>query len=558
MWGGGGAARGSVPGAVGGAVAGGAVWAASTANPVGAKIGIGVGGVLGEQVGGALGAEIGGAIGGAIASLFPGQDGNESGADDLSPAEGEEPVAFPEPGASGEPGDYSLVGGLRFIMRDTLGRDRGFIGLRYGIRPGFPEGQRRLYVDRCDGVRLNISGLSVGETIVEYGVCFPAPEQEPQTRPQPQPPTFPDAPAFRLPDFDFPGLPDLIGDRPPKSDPGDRPQFEPIGAPDTSLPEFPDIPGAEPEPAPRPEPQPSDEPLGDIPGGSPQTGLPDGGGGGTLSPTTQPPGAREIEGEPVTSPNPIFSNPPGPVDFPSTGDGLEPIDDVEPPAENEQPQECDPCQLIKEFMAKWEQEFAHNHQIYDYLEDCDAQTLEDRELFDSGQPAEGLIGLGNQNVVIFKAIKKVWDAVKCGGDVYASLPDSASFRVPSIVPQLTLQFKEANSSKGSRWHITIPRFNEAYKDALQPFTYQKGNYRCGLELTDNSKIIVNAITEAEGRRVIAHCLQFVRAEFQTSLDLIRVNKIPSRDFRQVQVVSCYAKYFAGRLDEPPQWVRKIR
>ena len=545
-------ALGGITGGALGGKAGLAAGTASTANPAGAGVGLAVGGALGGVAGSEIGAAIGGGIGAAIDNLFPGQDGNESGADDLSPVEGDAPATMPDPNVGG---DFSAVGGVFMEFDRPWGQTSGFNAIEYGEVEGRPGNLR---IVSCVGNVFPLERYIPGSIrIIATGFCYPAPEQEPQTRPQPQPPQYPDAPAFRLPDFDFGDLFEPSTDRPPTTNPGDRPRFEPIGAPDTSLPEFPDIPGAEPEPAPRPEPQPSDEPLGDIPGGSPQTGLPDGG-GGTLSPTTQPPGAREIEGEPVTSPNPIFSNPPGPVDFPSTGDGLEPIDEPEdfnPVDENQQPEECDPCKKLDEVLSLLKDNFS----VIQLFSGCEDDPETGDTTYSSGPLGSvGLSGITAQNQVILQALAAIWDKVKCESEAYASVPDAAPFKVPNVVPQLALQFKESGSSGGSRWHITIPRFNEAYKDALQPFTYQKGNYRCGLELTDNSKIIVNAITEAEGRRVIAHCLQFVRAEFQTSLDLIRVNKIPSRDFRQVQVVSCYAKYFAGRLDEPPQWVRKIR
>ncbi|MGD1939958.1 MAG: hypothetical protein ACFB0G_01470 [Leptolyngbyaceae cyanobacterium] len=257
------------------------------------------------------------------------------------------------------------------------------------------------------------------------------------------------------------------------------------------------------------------------------------------------------------SPDPIFSNPQSPTNFPSTGDGLEPIDEspeFNPVDDNQQPDECDPCKKLDEVLSLLKDDFS----VIQSFTGCEGDPDTGDKTYSSGSLGSvGLGGITAQNQVILQALADIWDKVKCESEVYAAIPDSATFKVPNIVPQLSLQFKESGNNKGSRWQITIPRFNEAYKDNLQPFTYQKGNYRCGLELTDNSKIIVNAITEAEGRRVIAHCSQFVLSEFLTPLEWIKVNKIPSRQFKEVTVVSCHAKYFTGRLDEPPKWVRKI-
>ena len=393
----------------------------------------------------------------------------------------------------------------------------------------------------------------VGISIVESGVCG-APTQEPQTRPRPTAPTFPDAPVFEIPDFDFPDFRNPTN-TPPTTGPGDRPRFEPITSPIFPGPEFPDIPNAEPEPAPQPQPQPTDEPIGDIPSGNPATGSP--GDGFDSSPSTGNPGSRGRDVDQPTDFEPIVRNPQNPTDFPSTGEDLEPINESPDSDlnENEQPKECDPCQKIDELTAFVQQALKDPDVLLATLQGCEEQEEPGKNFFSEG--GRGLKILSSNQKVLIDLLNEIWEKVKCESDSYASIPDSATFKVPNIVPQLSLQFKESGSNKGSRWHITIPRFNEAFKDNLEPFTYQKGNYRCGLELTDNSKIIVNAVTEDEGRRVIAHCRQFVLSEYLTPLDWIKVNKIPSRQFKEVTVVSCHAKYFTGRLDEPPKWIRKI-
>lgn len=532
-----GSAAGGLTGGIGGAKAGAAAGTVGATPGTGTAIGIGVGGVIGEAVGSALGAEIGAGLGRAIDNLFPGQDGEESGADNLSPVEGDAPVD-PSTADGSEPFDARGIGGVRIELTRPWGAVDSFAVLEFGPSPD-PR-PNMLYLITCNGRYYPVEPYS-SFSVVESGSCG-APTQEPQTRPKPTAPTFPDAPAFEIPDFDLPGLPDLFGDRPPTNEPADRPRFQPIGAPDTSVPQFPEFPNAEPEPAPQPQPQPTDEPLGDIPGSDPTTGSP----------------SDTFSGNPTTAPDPITRNPQNPTDFPSTGEDLEPINESPDSDlnENEQPKECDPCQKIDELTAFVQQALKDPDVLLATLQGCEEQEEPGKNFFSAGGRGLGILS-SNQKVLI-DLLNEVWEKVKCESDSYASIPDSATFKVPNIVPQLSLQFKESGNNKGSRWHITIPRFNEAFKDNLEPFTYQKGNYRCGLELTDNSKIIVNAVTEDEGRRVIAHCRQFVLPEYLTPLDWIKVNKIPSRQFKEVTVVSCHAKYFTGRLDEPPKWVRKIK
>ncbi|MEM9121504.1 MAG: hypothetical protein AAGD09_27045 [Cyanobacteria bacterium P01_F01_bin.56] len=169
----------------------------------------------------------------------------------------------------------------------------------------------------------------------------------------------------------------------------------------------------------------------------------------------------------------------------------------------------------------------------------------------------GFSGLSATNQMILDGLTRIWDRVKCEADSAGSVPESFIAKAPTIKPQLQLQFKKAGSKSSSRWHVTIPHFNQAFKDALEPFTYQRGDIRCVYTLTDNTKIIVNALDKGEGIRVLTYLQQFIENEYRSSIATVSFHEIPGRGITKQQVVSSFAKYFEGTLEAPPVWTRRI-
>ena len=153
---------------------------------------------------------------------------------------------------------------------------------------------------------------------------------------------------------------------------------------------------------------------------------------------------------------------------------------------------------------------------------------------------------------------EIWKQVSCDQELtIGSVPESFIAKAPTIKPQLQLQFKKADSKGSSRWHVTIPHFNPAFKDTLETFSYERGDIRCVYTLTDNTKIIVNARDKGEGLRAISYLQQFVLPQYQVPVNSTSFHEIPNRGVAKQTLVSCYAKYFEGTLEAPPLWTRKI-
>ncbi|KGF71558.1 hypothetical protein DO97_17475 [Neosynechococcus sphagnicola sy1] len=84
--------------------------------------------------------------------------------------------------------------------------------------------------------------------------------------------------------------------------------------------------------------------------------------------------------------------------------------------------------------------------------------------------------------------------------------------------------------------------------------WKKGKIRCSYELPDNSKIIVFAESESEGRRVINLALSVVQGDKKRSDNLIICAQIDSNRYKQITVVPKILRYFSkGQLDTIPDW-----
>jgi hypothetical protein len=87
----------------------------------------------------------------------------------------------------------------------------------------------------------------------------------------------------------------------------------------------------------------------------------------------------------------------------------------------------------------------------------------------------------------------------------ASVPEWWQIRAEAQRPQLVILYAEVLSTgklTGSRWSLTIPHYSrpKGFRPSIP--AYEKGNWEGILTLTDNSKIIVNAASASECKRVI--------------------------------------------------------
>ena len=180
------------------------------------------------------------------------------------------------------------------------------------------------------------------------------------------------------------------------------------------------------------------------------------------------------------------------------------------------------------------------------LENCEGDG---RTTINSGE------NFTSQFALISQALGEIWDKVKCPLEVNAVLPEIFLSKSPKIKPQCKITY----ANEGSSWALTIPQFNEAYKDSINLSSYQKGNVMCVLDLLDNSSITLNAISEGEGVRVIGELVQYVLPQFVPSdwISRIKITKY-NRNLSTKKVTPKQAKYWSeGDMRSVSDWIRKL-
>lgn len=139
----------------------------------------------------------------------------------------------------------------------------------------------------------------------------------------------------------------------------------------------------------------------------------------------------------------------------------------------------------------------------------------------------------------------------------ASIPDLWELKAPKQRDQMQIQYAKVDNSSRSRWHLTIPHFNEALKNSFIPTAYQKGKYACNLELPDASYILVNAISPQEGLRVIEYFNTFVISDLQGHIGNMKYSYLPGRNIQEIEVKPVFLKLFAAQQPEIPSWTKRL-
>ena len=138
----------------------------------------------------------------------------------------------------------------------------------------------------------------------------------------------------------------------------------------------------------------------------------------------------------------------------------------------------------------------------------------------------------------------------------ASLPELWELKASNQRNQLQVSYKRADNTNRSRWHLTIPHFDYALREAFSPPAYQKGKYACSLTLADNSHLLVNAHTPAEGKRVITYFNAFIERSLQGNMEAMQYSYVPRRNILEVEVTPVFLKYFEPD-DIVPRWTKTL-
>lgn len=248
---------------------------------------------------------------------------------------------------------------------------------------------------------------------------------------------------------------------------------------------------------------------------NPLTRSPGGGGGGG--------GASIPSGSPTTKPNPIKpSNVPDEITDPinKTTISLKPKPKPDPSQQTTPTHDCDapvdPCQkrLLNE-IKKLKPDDDDDAEVKGKIETERCEDLKvgkaDEDKKEFAYDGKGIDGIESLVLALSKQVEEIRRDL-CLVKPELSLPDSWQIRkMTNETPQLVLSLKEWNANekkwKPSTFSITIPWIKQpvnkdSIKTVFKAFTLTRGDRMGILTLKDNSKLVVNAKTEPECKRVI--------------------------------------------------------
>ncbi|NET72520.1 MAG: hypothetical protein F6K62_16805 [Sphaerospermopsis sp. SIO1G2] len=148
------------------------------------------------------------------------------------------------------------------------------------------------------------------------------------------------------------------------------------------------------------------------------------------------------------------------------------------------------------------------------------------------------------------------EAIKCKPAV-AVVPEWWQVRLEGGVPQFIIAFGEVDSASGkcnhAKYSMTIPHFKNVKPLTCPVPRYKKGNYELIAYFSDNSKIIINAVSEHECERIYFGVLPYIEDEWRNNLKY-KVGKRVSYPFKEVWVCPRFGRFFSlGNRELNPDW-----
>lgn len=132
----------------------------------------------------------------------------------------------------------------------------------------------------------------------------------------------------------------------------------------------------------------------------------------------------------------------------------------------------------------------------------------------------------------------------------ASVPDSWQLKKFSHTPQLVIIYRKTKKSRSGNYELTIPHYDGTIKPTAP--TYKKGNRSGILILKDNSKLVVNAHTDAEAERVVRHFRKYINPRYLT--EDFRITARRGKPVEPDEYKPIRADYYPqGDEDTHPKW-----
>jgi hypothetical protein len=141
-----------------------------------------------------------------------------------------------------------------------------------------------------------------------------------------------------------------------------------------------------------------------------------------------------------------------------------------------------------------------------------------------------------------------------------TIPEWWAVRPGADRPQMVILYAEVLKTgklTTSRWQLTIPHYNRPKGAKPSIPKYKKGNVKGTLTLTDNSKIVINASTASECRKVINKLKILIPVALRTKEGKAIKPTILEREdgpLKQVDVIPLRGDfYLKGQLSGKPDW-----
>lgn len=401
----------------------------------------------------------------------------------------------------------------------------------------------------------------------------PAPDPTPTPNPQPYPPPAPNPTPNPTP---TPAPPPQFN-----SDPPPNPQPFPPPAPNpTPNPDPPPAPAPTPNPDPPPSPFPFPFPFPDpapfpIPN-SPPNPYPD------PAPTPTPNSPPNPNPDPAPFPIPEAPPPPAPaptptptpapiptpnpIPTPTPTPAPIPKPNPEPPPPKPKPEEN--CEELKKCLGDRlpdpeDKKGLKNTSIQVIVINCEKNDKEEWEPKEVTKSVSCLEGMAQASKLMFEQIahtEKELCLLK-NQSPYALLPEWWQIRTGQR-PQLVIRYREifeTGKLGNSCWSLTLPHYNKpkGYRPSFP--SYHKGDTEGIQELSDNSKIIINAKSPVECKRVLNVLKQFVNPAYLKNINPPKIGNRDGSEYKKVRVVPVTMSFFPhGQANSRPEWSASLR
>jgi hypothetical protein len=144
----------------------------------------------------------------------------------------------------------------------------------------------------------------------------------------------------------------------------------------------------------------------------------------------------------------------------------------------------------------------------------------------------------------------------CEKEAIAAVPEWWQVRIEAGRPQLVILFGKVlpdGKVERAKYGLTIPHYSGGRTNTPPIGTYKHGQIEGILTLNDNSKVMVNAASEAEASRVLFMAKQAIDPLYVKG-SFIKIGPRQGQVLAPVTLVPRYGKFFASGLrNTKPDW-----